>query len=557
MTTTMGMMTRRAVGLSLAGALSSASGCNDSDGRDTSAQTIGITLGGADATDASSAGNTEGTSAGVTSGVDGTAGPPDSGAPPKFDVGTTVDAGGGPVGPVIPETCEQAEAGASSVGCLFYGVDMDSTSDALPFAIVTANVHENQMANVSVQTRQGGVWTDVAGPVALAPLTLQQFDLADLHQENTGVRTAGSYRVVGDVPIVAYQFNPIDGASSFLSDASMLFPVPTWDSINHVINTRFQSSSPGAGYPYVTIVASVDGTNVSFTAANATTGGGPIPAAAAGQTVNFTLNDGDVATIVAANQTQTLSGSRVVTDMQHPVGVLPGHTCVNIPDNVCCCDHLEEQLSGVRQWGTSFVAAHMPVRNPGAPEATFWQIYASEDATTVTFDGGPMLSGVPAAPVNLQAGGITEIFVTAPAGIEADFAVNANKPIAVVGYMTSSENFGGSIGDPAMAQYVSVEQFLPRYVVLVPGTWINDILVLTRPAGAQILLDGVPVDDALFRAVGDGTWEVARVPAADGVHVLDGNDNTFGVVVVGYDMHDSYAYVGGTGTGIINPNPEG
>jgi hypothetical protein len=27
------------------------------------------------------------------------------------------------------------------------------------------------------------------------------------------------------------------------------------------------------------------------------------------------------------------------------------------------------------------------------------------------------------------------------------------------------------------------------------------------------------------------------------------------VIIVGYDQHDSYAYLGGTGTGVINPNP--
>ena len=41
------------------------------------------------------------------------------------------------------------------------------------------------------------------------------------------------------------------------------------------------------------------------------------------------------------------------------------------------------------------------------------------------------------------------------------------------------------------------------------------------------------------------------------VHVLDGGVEPFSVVIVGYDQWDSYAYLGGTGTGKINPNPPG
>jgi hypothetical protein len=53
-----------------------------------------------------------------------------------------------------------------------------------------------------------------------------------------------------------------------------------------------------------------------------------------------------------------------------------------------------------------------------------------------------------------------------------------------------------------------------------------------------------------------GDYEVARVPTNDGVHSLEA-DAGFMVTVVGYDDADSYAYLGGTGTGVINPNPEG
>ena len=55
---------------------------------------------------------------------------------------------------------------------------------------------------------------------------------------------------------------------------------------------------------------------------------------------------------------------------------------------------------------------------------------------------------------------------------------------------------------------------------------------------------------------GNGDWEVARVSASDGVHSLEGTE-PFSVVVVGYDGADSYAYLGGSSTGKINPEPQG
>ena len=32
-----------------------------------------------------------------------------------------------------------------------------------------------------------------------------------------------------DVPTIAYEFNPLDGQSSYTSDASLLYPVASWD----------------------------------------------------------------------------------------------------------------------------------------------------------------------------------------------------------------------------------------------------------------------------------------------------------------------------------------
>jgi hypothetical protein len=137
-----------------------------------------------------------------------------------------------------------------------------------------------------------------------------------------------------------------------------------------------------------------------------------------------------------------------------------------------------------------------------------------------------------------------------------DLFIEADKPIAVMQYMIGSENPNcNSIGDPAMVYTSPAEQFLPRYVVLVPGTWVNDALIITRHAGVDVLLDGATVPNGSFVSVAASGYEVARVPVADGNHTLESADAQYGlaVVVVGWDQWDSYAYAGGMGMGEINP----
>ena len=184
-----------------------------------------------------------------------------------------------------------------------------------------------------------------------------------------------------------------------------------------------------------------------------------------------------------------------------------------------------------------------------------WQIYASEDDTTITFEAPVPVTGLPASPLVLDAGEHVEFFAGGPPAAPGDFYVEADKPIALFDYMTGWEHLGTQIGDPAMLQLVPTEQFLERYVVLVPDQWTWDFLVITRPEGASVELDGSPVDDGLF-VPSAGGWEVARLQVEDGIHQLIGSAG-FSVAVVGYDMADSYAYMGGAGTGLINPEPEG
>jgi hypothetical protein len=388
------------------------------------------------------------------------------------------------------------------------------------------------------------------------PLSLQSFNLPAFNQDDSGIKLGGAYRLTSDVPIIAYQFNPVDGASSFLSDASMLYPAATWDRFNQVVGWRVINDGFGDQGSYLTIVASVDDTNVTITPSVATLAGPGIPAGQPGQPFMIQLDEGDVAEVMTKSANASLTGTRVETpDLAHKVAVFSGNECTFIPTNVFACDHLEEQIAGVRLWGLHFIASRVPNRSANDP--SLWQIYASEDDTQITINANAAVTGIPMNNFMLDAGQVLEFYAGGNAMHPGDFEVNASKPIAVLNYMTGAQNAGANnTGDPAMVQLSPVEQFLPRYVVLVPGTWITDVAVVAREAGAQILLDGAPIADNLFVQVANSGYEVARVPVADGVHVFDGGEEPFSVVIVGYDSFDSYAYLGGTGTGIINPDPQ-
>jgi hypothetical protein len=450
-------------------------------------------------------------------------------------------------------------AGESTVGCLFYGADLDShdSVETRQFAIAVSNVQEDQAAMVTVERKTNGQWNAVGGPQQVDALQLHTFNLDDWHQDDSGVLVGGAYRVTSDTPIIAYQFNPVDGASSLLSDASMLFPVPAWDDFNHVIGwVAMKEHNVTLHGAYVTILASEDGTEVEVTPSVATVAGNGVPAGTPGQPFDIMLDEGDIAEVMAKTENEGLTGTKIKSN--HPVGVMSGHECANIPVGTCCCDHMEEQLSGVRLWGDHFIASRMPLRPNAQVDENYWQIYASEDGTSVTINADNEVQGLPNGPINLDQGEMVDFYAYGQNGVFGDFEVTANNPIAVVNYMTGSQHVmpQSQEGDPLMVQMSPVQQYLPRYVVLVPGTWVNDYLIITREAGAEILIDGMAADDNLFDPVANSDYEVARIPIPDGVHVLDGQNSPFQVVVVGFDTYDSYGYLGGTGTGVINPNPE-
>jgi hypothetical protein len=334
----------------------------------------------------------------------------------------------------------------------------------------------------------------------------------------------------------------------------MLIPVTSLSATYDVIGWK-QNSGDGDMRAYFSVVATVDGTQVTVEPAVAPLAGGVVPGTGAPFVV--TMNEGDVLEVETNGYGHSMTGSRVTSDAEHPVAVFSGQECAFIPETTYACDHLEEQMPGLRFWGTEIVAARMPVRSIGAvTENVLWQIYASEPQTQVTLTAAPGVTGLPFEVAVLNQGQLLEFYVGGTQAQPGDFHIVADKPIGVMQYMIGSENPNANgTGDPAMVYTSPVEQFLPRYVVLVPGTWIEDALVVTRVAGSEVLLDGTPIPSASFLQVANSGYEVARIPVADGIHNLESTnpDNGLAVVVVGWDLWDSYAYAGGMGMGVINP----
>ncbi len=450
--------------------------------------------------------------------------------------------------------CELAKNALSSVGCEYYGVDTNNDPvenfDAQPYAVAVSNVDKLLTADVQIQVHDGQKWNTIQ-QAQVTPKQLKQFDLPDRHVNYTNINKRGAYKIISDIPIIAYQFQPINGQSSFTSDASLLLPVAALDTYYYVLGW----GEPSFGNAQVNIVASAEDTQVTITPNTVTVAGGGIPALAANQAALLPkMNEGDVIQIEA---NALFAGTFITSDK--PISVFSAHWCANVPDQVCCCDHLEEQVYGLQKWGTTYVASRWPVRNNGAPEASYWHVIAAEDATKVSFNAHAEVTGLGNPVQMLNKGQVITLAVSGTVANPGDFVIDADKPIFVMQYLSSSAKTNAAVdkaADPAMAQAIPSEQYRSDYVVLVPTAWNYDWFVITKKTGTSVTIDGVAVNQASFVKVGPANnpseWEVARVPVTDGVHALDG-DQPFGVIVLGYDAYDSYAYPGGLDQKVINP----
>lgn len=537
---------------------------------------------------------------------------------------------------VCVNLCARAAAQRSNVGCEYWAVDLDNasiddTSNAAgqQFAVVLSNAEPDLTALVTIEQDDAlpGEPTRLVevARASVPPFSHRVFRLGPREVDgsqpgtfNTGTHTAlsrAAYRVRSTVPLVAYQFNPLENVGVFSNDASLLKPVealtPTGSNLSpaYVVlgwpqtiastddpQTNF-STDPSDLRAFITLVGTRRDTRVRVTPTARVLGGGPIAETPIGGKVEAVLQPFDVLNLESDDFNADFTGSLIEAD--GPVVVYSGSEASDAPwfqtlsRRRCCADHLEEQLDPIRTAGSSFLATISPNRSQammqaGAPigfsdQPEYFRVLAVTDKgarVTTTLPGSEATFTLP------RRGSFSELSSSRP------FALASDQPVMLAAISPSQAvtNIPSALpgGDPSLLIVPPLEQFRASYVFLTPDSYAFDFVRIIASPEARIVLNGqrleaidgcaesaIPVEATTpesnrARALAE-SWRVVTCqlsfprfdPNATSNPLQDGDqgdgpqiltaDRPVGVLVDGFDAYVSYAYAGGTDLAQIVP----
>ena len=520
------------------------------------------------------------------------------------------------------DLCQDALVQHSNVGCEYWAVDLDNAvtsqgnAAAQQFAVVVSNNEPDLVSNVTVEEDTAAVGSPqtlrTVATARVGPRSLEVFKLGPKEVDgsapgtfDTGTGTAlsrGAFRVRSDVPIVAYQFNPLDNVSVFSNDASLLLPTAALGDGNgrqYVIagwpQTIARSENPDQNFDqdlrvFLAIVGTAKDTKVHMKTTARIIPGGPVAQGVAkGGSFDVTLQPFEVLNLETGEFNADFTGSLI--DSTAPISVLVGSEASDAPffntlaSRSCCADHLEEQAIPLRAAGKRYVLGRVPNRSKALAaagvtisafdEPEFYRVVAvTEGLTKLTTSLPP-----PYDVIELDGEGSNVTLVA-----HQDFTMTATQPVHVADVQASQEAAGVVRGlpggDPSLTFIPPLEQWRSDYVLLTPDKYAFDFLVVTAQTGSQVFLDGELVDGTICElAPADGLTAATRgrpnsdfvvyrcqlsfpgyTPSTnkittgrqnDGVHRIQ-SDYPVGVIVYGFDAFVSYAYAGGTELKDIN-----
>ena len=513
---------------------------------------------------------------------------------PVLDVGTTTSGGTGNTSD--PTTCTEAAVERSYVGCDFWPtVTYNPVLENFNFAVAVANGNGEEV-NVSVE-RNGSMVAMVTIPAGdLGRIELPwvpELKGPQFNAETTGDRPNesirvddGAYHLVSDLPVTAWQFNPLEytdeladcalmqniglGATclSVCNDAALLIPSTAMTGNYRVFlkdsvkgNTGGFDDTPAS----IAITATEDGTSVDveLTATASVVGGPGVAAIAAGGTANFTLDAGDVLQLMGqpgqfwGDPHSDLSGSLVKADKNVQVIGVVALTSVPSPEigGEGYADHLEETILPSEVLGQSYVVTP-PSSSTGANIGHHLRFYGNFDGTTLSYPGG----APPGAPTSLDSGEVVSLQTT------ESFEVQGSQSFAIASFgrggQAHTPNAVPTVGDPAFSLAVATDQYRSRYVFLAPTDYLDSFADIIMPADAEATLDGSALTGSP-EAIPGTDWVLIREalgPGVNGVHVLEsvaieGDAPGMGLQVMGYGHATGYMYPGGLNLELISEPP--
>ncbi len=487
------------------------------------------------------------------------------------------------------DACGRAEAAKSNTGCEYWPTPLANTAELnsalFDFRVVVVNPGTDPAV---VHVTRGGAAVDER---TIAPGDLAEISLPWIAEQSFNIPTNtwssfavanGAYRLTSSAPVAVTQFNPFEyesgGTYSYTNDATLLLPqhVLTGDYVgaSYVPLSRTTGSTGGfpssdsLKYPGYLAVVGVTPTpttvSIVLSANVAADAGGRWAATPRGGTISFSLSRGEVAHVVAGmppncdssrpnfHHTEDctfgicdffdtceevgfdLTGSRIHADQ--PVTVFGGHVCAYVPYFSEACDHLETQLAPIQTWGRNF--ASTPMVDPGTSSANLVRVIAAFDGTT--FNVNPPQGGISTA--TLAAGDWVQFIATGPFEVTSDQAIQVAQFLLGQNYSSPA----AARGDPGMTVLVPREQYRTDYTFITPssynaGTSGQSYVLVSRPPGVEVVLDGAPVSTTWSVA---GGRELGIVPVNGGTHTMRGAE-PFGIIVYGLGQYTSYAYPGG------------
>jgi hypothetical protein len=486
----------------------------------------------------------------------------------------------GPGGQCI-EACAAAKANKSAMGCEYYEHEIAATTGYCN-AMYIVNSWDTP---VSISAEANGVEVDVSshaylpsgsgsgitytpnggtiapgemaivflrGPCPAGTTTVASSAPPEWSDPAADTSIGGhALHVTTSAPVIAYDIQPFGGAASFITSATLLLPVSTWDK-NYVAVTPLPHGE-NCTNPGFTVIASEDATDVTLLPNVNVVGGGGVSPSSANVPTTFTLGKGEA---LRLTQEDDLTSSILASTK--PIGFWADQGCINIDQ--MACDGAHQQIPPVQALGSEYAGVRYPNRKPGTEEPPPWRVVGLVDGTKLSWEP----STPDGAPTELNTAEVVTFRASGPFVVKSQ---DKDHPFYMNAYMTGGAAFDNQ-GDPEFVNLVPAAQFLSRYVFFTDPTYITTNLVFTRsrgPSGFEdVYLDCVGKLEGWESVGSSGKYEYAYVDfrssgCENGVHEAH-STGQFGLTVWGWDDYASYAYpaamsVRSVNTVVVNPIP--